>query len=78
MIMKKVPISLIIDDPAPLISVYYVHAIFRAVKDVSGSDVSWYFLHGLYNTPGVKPWVALEEILHSVLANKSAYPKPKF
>ena len=31
--MKKVPISLIIDDPAPVISVFYEHATNRIMKD---------------------------------------------
>jgi len=31
--MKKVPISLIIDDPAPVISVYHEHAKSRTTKD---------------------------------------------
>lgn len=31
--MKKVPISLIIDDPAPVISVYHEHAKTRTTKD---------------------------------------------
>ncbi|MBE6589709.1 MAG: hypothetical protein E7643_05965 [Ruminococcaceae bacterium] len=31
--MKKVPISLIIDDPAPIISVYHEHARSRTTKD---------------------------------------------
>ncbi|MBQ9773416.1 MAG: hypothetical protein IJW30_02005 [Clostridia bacterium] len=31
--MKKIPISLIIDDPAPVISVYYEHARSRTTKD---------------------------------------------
>ena len=39
----------------------YVHAISRAVKDVSQSDVAWYFLRGLRDVPNAKPWVALEE-----------------
>ena len=39
----------------------YVHAISRAVKDVSDSDVAWYFLRSLRGKPNAKPWVALEE-----------------
>ena len=31
--MKKIPISLIIDDPAPVISVYHEHAKSRTTKD---------------------------------------------
>lgn len=39
----------------------YTHAISRAVKEVSGSDVAWYFLRGLRDVPDAKPWIALEE-----------------
>lgn len=39
----------------------YVQAISRAVKDVSKSEVSWYFLRGLRDVPNAKPWIALEE-----------------
>lgn len=39
----------------------YVAAISQAVKEVSGSDLSWYFLRGLRNVPNAKPWVALDE-----------------
>ena len=31
--MKKVPISLIVDDPAPVISVYYEHAGTAVTSD---------------------------------------------
>ena len=31
--MKKVPISLIVDDPAPIISVFYEHASNRTMED---------------------------------------------
>ena len=39
----------------------YVHAISRAVKEVSDSDTAWYFLRALRDVPNAKPWVALEE-----------------
>lgn len=39
----------------------YTHAISRAVKDVNGSDVAWYFLRARRDVPDAKPWVALEE-----------------
>ena len=38
--MKKVPISIIIDDPTPVISVFYVHEPARVTKD--GRDVEKY------------------------------------
>ena len=31
--MKKIPVTLIIDDPAPVISVYYTHCYPRITKD---------------------------------------------
>lgn len=31
--MKKVPISLIVDDPAPIVSVFYEHAKNRNLPD---------------------------------------------
>lgn len=39
----------------------YAHAISRAVKDVNGSDVAWYFLRARRDVPNARPWVALEE-----------------
>ena len=31
--MKKIPVTLIIDDPAPVISVYYTHCDPKITKD---------------------------------------------
>ena len=39
----------------------YEASISKAVYDVSGSQVAWFFLRGLRDTPNAKPWVALEE-----------------
>lgn len=39
----------------------YEASISKAVYDVSGSRVAWFFLRGLRDTPNAKPWVALEE-----------------
>ena len=32
-----------------------------SMKNVYSKDQSWYFLHLIYDTPNVKPWVALEK-----------------
>ena len=39
----------------------YEASISKAVYDVSGSRVAWFFLRSLRETPNAKPWVALEE-----------------
>lgn len=39
----------------------YEASISKAVCEVSGSQVAWFFLRGLRDTPNAKPWVALEE-----------------
>ena len=57
----KTPISRIIDDPAPIISVYHEHAISLAVESASNSKKAWFFLRSLREVPNAKPWIALEE-----------------
>jgi len=39
----------------------YKAAISKAVFDVTGSPVAWYFLHVIMSKDNVKPWIALEE-----------------
>lgn len=39
----------------------YEAAISRAVFEVTGKKNAWFFLRGLRDRPGARPWVALEE-----------------
>lgn len=39
----------------------YRAAVSKAVYEVTGSKVGWYFLHIFTRAQGVKPWIALEE-----------------
>lgn len=39
----------------------YEISISKAVYEVTGSSVAWFFLRGLRDTPNAKPWVAREE-----------------